>query len=77
MQAMTVGGEVGCMTVLIVLGAVLGGLWLDRALGTKPLLTVLFVLASAPLALFLTYKLAKRAVEPKQPPKNGGEESKP
>ncbi len=63
-QALTVGGEVGCLTLMIVLGAVIGGLWLDRLLGTKPLFTVFLVLASAPLALGLTIWIAKRAVNP-------------
>ena len=64
-QALTVGAEVGCLTVLIVFGAVFGGLWLDRLFGTKPLLTVFLVLASAPFSLVLTFWLAKRAVDPK------------
>ena len=34
-QALTVGGEVGCITLLIVGAAVFGGLWLDRLLGIK------------------------------------------
>ncbi len=59
-QALTVGGEVGCLTLMIVLGAVIGGLWLDRLLGTKPFFTVFLVLASAPLALGLTFWIAKR-----------------
>jgi len=63
-QALTVGGEVGCLTLIIVLGAVIGGLWLDRLLGTKPLFTVFLVLASAPLSLVLTFWIAKRAVNP-------------
>ncbi len=62
-QALTVGGEVGCITILIVLGAVFGGLWLDQQFGTKPILTILLVLGSAPFSLFLTYRLAKRVVE--------------
>jgi F0F1-type ATP synthase assembly protein I len=67
---MVVGGEVGCLTLLIVLGAVFGGLWLDRLFGTKPLLTVLLVLASAPLSLVLTFWIAKRAVSSVTPPPN-------
>jgi hypothetical protein len=63
-QALTIGGEVGCLTVIIVLAAVFGGLWLDKIFGTRPLLTLLFVLGSAPLALVLTFWLAKRAVKP-------------
>jgi MFS-type transporter involved in bile tolerance (Atg22 family) len=76
-QALAVGAQVGCTTVLIVFGAVLFGLWLDRQFGTKPLLTVLLVLTSAPFSLFLTYRLAKRAVDPKRYSKNSNGESKP
>ena len=63
MKALTIGGEVGCLTVVIVLAAVFGGLWLDRVFGTKPMLTLLFLLASAPLALVLTFWLARRALQ--------------
>lgn len=62
-KALTVGGEVGCVTLIIVLVAVFGGIWLDRALGTKPLFTIALVLLSAPLSLALTVVIAKRAVK--------------
>jgi F0F1-type ATP synthase assembly protein I len=66
----SVGGQVGCATLAIVLVALFAGIGLDRLLGTKPILTIIFTLGSAPLSLFLTYKLAMRAVNsinPKQP----------
>jgi hypothetical protein len=63
-----VGGEVGCLTLLIVFAAVFGGLYLDNLLGTKPVLTILFVLGSAPLALVLTFWVAMRAVKRYAPP---------
>jgi F0F1-type ATP synthase assembly protein I len=62
-KALTVGGEVGCLTLIIVILAVFGGIWLDRILGTKPLFTISLVLISAPLSLVLTYWIAKRAVK--------------
>lgn len=62
-KALTVGGEVGCVTLIIVLVAVFGGIWLDRVFGTKPLFTIAFVLLSAPLSLALTFVIAKRAVK--------------
>jgi hypothetical protein len=62
MKTLTVGGEVGCLTLLIVLGAVFGGLWLDNLFDTKPMITVILVLASAPLSLVLTFWVAMRAV---------------
>ena len=64
-----VGGEVGCLTLLIVFAAVFGGLYLDKLLGTKPVLTIIFVLGSAPLALALTFWVAMRAVKRYSPPK--------
>jgi len=76
-QALTVGGEVGCVTLFIVLASVFGGLWLDRILGTKPLLTVFLVVASAPVALALTIWIAKRAVETPNPSGATGGKSEP
>lgn len=68
-----VGGEVGCLTLIIVLGAVFGGLWLDRVLGTKPVLTIILLLGSAPLSLVLTFWIAMRAVKGiNLPPPSGG-----
>ena len=65
-----VGGEVGCLTLIIVFAAVFGGLYLDKLFGTKPVLTILFVLGSAPLALVLTFWVAMRAVKRYSPPQS-------
>ena len=51
-------GQVGLATVLIVLAAALGGAWLDRTLDTRPLFTIVLVLASAPVSLYVAYRLA-------------------
>jgi F0F1-type ATP synthase assembly protein I len=51
---MTLGAvvsQVGCLTALVIIGALLAGLWLDNLLGTKPQLTIVLLLASAPLTL--------------------------
>ena len=72
MKIVTMGGEIGCVTLLIVLAAVFGGLWLDRFLGTKPILTILFVIGAGPLALFSTFWLAMRAVKDIQPAEKVG-----
>jgi hypothetical protein len=76
-QATIVGLQVGGLTLVIVLISVFGGLWLDRLFGTKPLLTILLVIASAPLSLWLTVRVAKRAVNKKNPPVARGRDSKP
>jgi hypothetical protein len=71
MKTLTVGGEVGCLTLIIVLAAVFGGLWLDNLFNTKPMITVVLVLASAPVSLVLTFWIAMRAVKNIKPPEVG------
>lgn len=61
MTMVAVAGQVGCVTLLSVFIAVFLGLYLDRILGTRPLVLILLVLGSAPLSLLLTYYIAIRA----------------
>jgi F0F1-type ATP synthase assembly protein I len=74
-QATKVGLQVGVLTLGIVLISVFGGLWLDKLFGTKPILTIILVLASAPLSLWLTVRVAKRAVYKKPPPAAQGRDA--
>jgi MFS-type transporter involved in bile tolerance (Atg22 family) len=46
-----VAGQVGCLTLVIVIAALFGGLWLDARFGTKPIFTVGLVIASVPVTL--------------------------
>ncbi len=59
----SVGMQVGCVTIVIVFISLAIGLGLDSLLKTKPVFTLIFILGSAPLALFLTFKIAMRAVK--------------
>jgi F0F1-type ATP synthase assembly protein I len=55
-------GQIGCLT-LILIGAALGtGILLDRFLETRPLFTVLFLVGSVPVNLFLTIRVGLSAV---------------
>ena len=63
----SVGAEVGCATIIIVFVALFIGIGLDKLLGTKPVFIILFTLGSAPLSIFITYKLAMRAVKSATP----------
>lgn len=68
------GAQVGCVTVLIVIAALVGGLWLDKQLDSKPMFTIVFVLGSAPLSLLLTFWMAMRQIRDMQsngPPSTG------
>jgi MFS-type transporter involved in bile tolerance (Atg22 family) len=50
-------GQVGCLTLVIVLGAVLGGLWLDARFQ----MTMILVIASIPISLALMFALVRAA----------------
>jgi F0F1-type ATP synthase assembly protein I len=60
---MVVGGEVGCLTLIIVILALVVGLWLDRTFDTKPMFTIILLLGSAPFSLFLTFWVATRSIQ--------------
>lgn len=77
MVPLAMGGQIGCVTLLVVFLALFGGLGLDKVLGTKPLFTVVLLVGSAPLALFLTFWIAMRVVKDLQntmpsPPSSAG-----
>ena len=44
-------GQVGCVTLIIILAAVLAGLWLDSRFQTRPIFTVVLLIASIPISL--------------------------
>ena len=57
----TVVGQVGCFTPIIILGALFAGLWLDRQFETKPLFTILFIVGSAPISVYVLYRIVRTA----------------
>ena len=52
----------GCLVVGVVLVAVVAGIWLDRMLDTRPLITLVLVLGSVPVTIYLLFRIAMRAV---------------
>jgi magnesium-transporting ATPase (P-type) len=44
-------GQIGCVTLIIVILAVLGGLWLDSQFHTRPMFTLILLIASIPVSL--------------------------
>ena len=56
-----VASQVGCMTIVIIFGALIGGLWLDKTFATKKLFTILLMLASMPVTLYLMVVVVKAA----------------
>ena len=57
----TVVGQVGCLTPVIILGALFAGLWLDSQFETKPLFTILFIIGSAPISVYVLYRIVRTA----------------
>lgn len=62
MTVAAVAGQVGCLTLVIVLAALFGGLWLDTRFGTKPMITVVLMVASVPVTLAGMFWIVKLAV---------------
>jgi len=54
-------GQVGCITPVILLGALFAGLWLDQYLESKPFFTVLFIVGSGPISVYVLYRIVKSA----------------
>ncbi len=60
MMAAGVAGQVGCLVGMTAIGAVVLGLFLDNALGTKPLFIFVLLLGSIPLTIFMIFRYTKR-----------------
>lgn len=61
-------GQSGCTTTMIVIGAMLLGLWIDARLDTKPLFTLGLILGSIPLSLYLMVRMVLELVSRITPP---------
>lgn len=55
----TVAGQVGFVTLFIIAIALVGGLALDNYLNTKPMFTVLFMIASVPVTVVLMFRIVR------------------
>ncbi len=63
MTLAAVVGQVGCITPIILLGALFAGLWLDRQFETRPLFTILFIIGSAPVSVVILYRIVRSAMD--------------
>jgi F0F1-type ATP synthase assembly protein I len=55
-------GQVGCLTLVIILASVFGGLWLDKTFNTKPVFTLALLLAGIPASVFVMLVVARRTL---------------
>ena len=60
--------QIAGLSLILILGAVFGGRWLDKVLHTGHAILIALVVAIGPLSLFLTFKLAMSAVAKIPPP---------
>ena len=59
---MVVIGQVGCLTLAVILASVFGGLWLDNMFGTKPVFTLVLLFAGIPLSVFLMLYVSRKSL---------------
>jgi F0F1-type ATP synthase assembly protein I len=64
----SVVSQVGCVTIVVIIGALLAGLGLDQVLDTRPLFTVVLLLASIPVSLYLLVRIALSTAAQLTPP---------
>lgn len=61
MTLAAVVSQVGCLTVVVIIGALLAGLWLDSRLDSKPFMTIIFLAASAPVTVIGMLWIVRKA----------------
>jgi len=57
------------LTLVVIFAALFAGLWLDKILDSKPLFTIVLMLVSIPVTLFLTFRVVRAATARIQPAK--------
>ena len=55
------------LTLVTIFVALFAGIFLDKILDSKPLFTMLFIVGSIPLTIFLTFRVVKSATSRLQP----------
>lgn len=61
LTVVAVAGQVGCLTLLIVMAALFGGLWLDSRFQSKPMFTVGLMVLSVPITLVVMFWVVRTA----------------
>ena len=55
-------GQVGCLTLLIIMASVFGGLWLDKVFDTKPVITLALLFAGIPVSVIVMLSVARKTL---------------
>jgi F0F1-type ATP synthase assembly protein I len=55
--------QMGCLTVVVIALSVVAGLWLDNNFHTKPVFTLILLLAGVPISVVLMLFVARKSLE--------------
>jgi F0F1-type ATP synthase assembly protein I len=57
----SIAGQVGLLTLVIIFVALFAGLWIDGQMDSKPLFTIILLVASVPVTVFLMFRVVRSA----------------
>ena len=55
-------GQVGCLTLVIILTSVFAGLWLDKIFDTKPVITLALLFAGIPVSVLVMLNVGRKTL---------------
>ena len=73
---LTLTGQIGCLTLLILIAAAFLGRWLDQTYNTGRTVTLWLILGSLPLILLVMYGLVRLTLKKVNPVQNMEEQEK-
>ena len=56
-------GQMGCLTVVVIALSVVAGLWLDSTFRTKPIITLVLLLAGVPVSIGLMLIVGRKSLD--------------
>ncbi len=56
-------GQMGCLTLVVIALSVLAGLWLDNSFHTKPIFTLILLLAGVPVSVLLMVYVGRKTLD--------------
>lgn len=69
-----VAGQVGCVTLIIVVAALIAGLWLDNRLDTSPIFLAIFLISSVPITVVVMLWIVRSVTSRIKPSSEGEKE---
>ena len=61
-MAFRVMAQIGGLTLVVILVAIFGGIYIDRLLDPRPLFTIILIVGSFPISMYVIYRVALGAV---------------